>query len=56
MTPLHVAAKGNRVETVESLVCRGADINIRNNKGVKRPDLYSRHFPWQPYPLSVAVD
>ena len=34
MTPLHVAAKGNRAETVESLVCQGSKIDIKDKNGV----------------------
>ena len=34
ITPLHVAAEGGRVGTVESLLAKGADINIKDDKGV----------------------
>ena len=43
ITPLHVAAEGGRVGTVESLVAKGADINIKDDKGVSaEAELY--HF------------
>ena len=37
MTPLHVAAKkGESLEIVKYLICKGADINIQNNNKVKK--------------------
>ena len=41
MTPLHVAAeKGDRLEIVEYLIKKGADINIKDNSGVCVTILY----------------
>ena len=37
ITPLHLAAEGARVRTVEYLVDEGADINIQDDKGVMVP-------------------
>ena len=34
MTPLHVAAEGNRAETVKSLVHQGSNIAIKDKNGV----------------------
>ena len=35
MTPLHVAAKKGLVKALESLVKKGAEIDIKDNKGVR---------------------
>ena len=41
-TPLHLAARGGHMNTVEFLFNNGADINIQDNDGVSRvSDLYS---------------
>ena len=34
MTPLHLAAKSGRIETVNYLVEKGPDVNIQDDKGV----------------------
>ena len=41
MTPLHMAAeKGDRLDIVEYLLHKGADINIRDSNGVSETILY----------------
>ena len=41
MTPLHVAAeKGDRLDIVECLLDKGADINIRDSNGVSETILH----------------
>ena len=41
VTPLHVAARGGRQCTVEWLIVEGADIAIKDNKGVSMDDCTS---------------
>ena len=36
MTPLHVAAEEGRYKIMGYLVSKGADINVKDNKGVSK--------------------
>ena len=54
MTPLHVAAKkGDRLELVDYLLDKGADINIKDYSGVSDTTLLNEH--QVPYPLFMYV-
>ena len=54
MTPLHVAAeKGDRLEIVEYLIKKGADINIKDYSGVSETMLLIQQSV--PYPLFMFI-
>lgn len=40
-TPLHVAARNGKADTVRYLVDKGADINIKDDDGVSESDYHS---------------